>query len=198
MASMANDKQLGDLIRRAQQGDLAAIEALVRRYQEPVRAWVAAHCPPGGDGDEVAQRTFIAAIGRLADFQEGTSFRAWLFAIARFQLMTETTRLRRLADYQTRYGPDLLSRELERRAQQPDELAEARLHHLRECLAVVGEQGRQFIHGGFASLPEEVQQVTKYGRTNSRAYYTPLPGRWHESEHFNSIGSSPRRGRIMA
>jgi hypothetical protein len=39
----------------------------------------------------------------------------------------------------------LLSRELERRAQEPDETTAARLHYLRECLAAVGEQGRQFI-----------------------------------------------------
>lgn len=43
----------------------------------------------------------------------------------------------------------------------------------------------QIDHAGFDSLPEDVQQVTKYGRRNNRAYYTPLPGRWHESEHFN-------------
>jgi len=134
-----------ETVRRARQGERAAMEAIVRHYQGPVRAWVAAHCPPGGDGDEVAQRTFLAAFTRIAEFQEGTSFRAWLFAIARFQLMTEITRLRRLADYHTRYGRDLLSRELERRAQEPDETTAARLHYLRECLEAVGEAGRQLI-----------------------------------------------------
>ena len=134
-----------EIIRRARQGERAAMAAIVRRYQEPVRAWVAAHCPPGGDVDEVAQRTFLAAFTRIAEFKEGTAFGAWLFAIARFQLMTEITRLRRLADYHTRYGQDLLSRELERRAREPDEATAARLHYLRECLEVIGEQGRQFI-----------------------------------------------------
>jgi len=57
---------------------------------------VAAPCLPGRDVDEVAQRTFLAAFTRIAEFKEGTSFRACLFAIARFQLLTEITRLRRL------------------------------------------------------------------------------------------------------
>jgi len=140
-----DDSLRPDIIRRARQGERMALEAIVRRYQEPVRAWVAAHCPPGGDVDEVAQRTFVAAFTRIAEFQEGTNFGAWFFAIARFQLLTEITRLRRLADYRTRYGRDLLSRELERRAQEPDEATAARLHYLRECLEALGESGRQFI-----------------------------------------------------
>ena len=140
-----DDNLCPETIRRARQGERAALEAIVRRYQEPVRAWVAAHCPPGGDVDEVAQRTFIAALTRIAEFEEGTAFRAWLFAIARFQLLTEITRLRRLADYHTRYGRDLFSRELERRAQGPDESTAARLHYLRECLEAIGEAGRQLI-----------------------------------------------------
>src|SRR5438132_12235889 len=105
---MPDDALPSDLIRRALQGDLAAFEDIVRRFEGPVRGWVAAHCPPGGDCDEVAQKTFIAAFTRLGEFKEGTSFSAWLFTIARYQLMTEATRLRRLADYHTRYAPELL------------------------------------------------------------------------------------------
>ena len=145
MMDPTDDNLWPEIIRRARQGERAALEAIVRRYQEPVRAWMAAHCPPGGDVDEVAQRTFLAAFTRIAEFQEGTNFGAWLFAIARFQLLTETTRLRRLADYHTRFGRDLLSRELERRVQEPDETTAARLHYLRECLEAIAESGRQFI-----------------------------------------------------
>ena len=42
-------------------------------------------------------------------------------------LETEATRLRRVADYHARYGLDLLQRELERRGEEPPELAETRL-----------------------------------------------------------------------
>jgi len=165
MVDPTDDNLWPEIIRRARQGERAAMEAIVRRYQEPVRAWVAAHCPPGGDVDEVAQRTFVAAFTRIAEFQEGTNFGAWLFAIARFQLMTETTHLRRLADYRTRHGRDLLSRELERRAQEPDEVTATRLHYLRECLEALGEAGRQFITWRYTDeLPLE-EMAARSGRS---------------------------------
>ena len=84
--------------RDAQRGDLAAQEAVVRHHQGPVRAWIAAHCPVGADADDIAQRTFLAALEKIDMFEIGTRFRAWLFTIARYQVMTETSRLRRHAD----------------------------------------------------------------------------------------------------
>lgn len=154
-----------DIIRRARQGERAALEAVIRHYQGPVRAWVAAHCPPGGDADEVAQRTFLAAFTRITEFQEGTSFRAWLFTIARFQLLTEITRLRRLADYRTRYGRDLLSRELERRAQEPSEMTAARLRYLRECLEMIDEPRRRFIAWRYTDELPLQEMAARTGRS---------------------------------
>lgn len=43
----------------------------------------------------------------------------------------------------------------------------------------------QIDHAGFESLSENVQQLIRYRVGGHRAYYIPLPGRWHESEHFN-------------
>jgi len=160
-----DDNLWPEIIRRARQGERAALEAIVRRYQEPMRAWVAAHCPPGGDADEVAQRTFLAAFTRIAEFQEGTNFAAWLFAIARFQLLTEITRLRRLADYRTRYGRDLLSRELERRAQEPDETTAARLQYLRECLEMIDEPGRRLIDWRYSDGLPLQEMAARTGRS---------------------------------
>jgi len=95
--------------------------------------------------DEVAQRSFVAAFTGLDEFEAGTNFAAWLFAIARYQLKTELTRLRRVADYHARYAPDLLQRELERRASEPSELQQIQLDHLRTCLGTLGEHVRRFI-----------------------------------------------------
>ena len=132
-----------DVVTRAQAGERSAYEVIVRRYQRRVRAWAAAHCPPGADADEVAQRTFLATFTRLAEFQKGTNFTAWLFSIARFQLMTEATRLRRQADYHARFAPDLLARELERRANGPDEQTAHLLDHLGACLDRLTPRDRQ-------------------------------------------------------
>lgn len=162
---MPDDALPPDLIRRALEGNLAAFEDIVRRFEGPVRGWVATHCPPGGDCDEVAQKTFIAAFTRLGEFREGTSFSAWLFTIARYQLMTEATRLRRLADYHTRYAPELLDRELERRAAEPAGAVTSRLAHLQACLEALGEPSRRFIDWRYTEEISLQEMADRTGRS---------------------------------
>ncbi len=154
-----------DLVRRARAGDRVAFEAIVRRYQRRVRAWAAAHCPPGVDADEVAQRTFLAAYTRLAEFRDGTNLDAWLFAIARFQLMTEATRVRRQTDYHARFAPDLLARELDRRAAEPDDRTADLLAHLGGCLDRLTARDRQTLDWRYRDqLPVE-EMAARAGRS---------------------------------
>lgn len=137
--------ELEKSIYSSRNGNPAAFGAVVRRFERPLRAWLAAQAPPGVDVDEIAQRSFIAAFTRLSDYEAGTNFSAWLFTIARFQLRTETTRLRRVTDYHTRYAPDLLLMELEHRDHvTPDEVVE-RLDHLQVCLSKIDGDMRRFI-----------------------------------------------------
>ncbi|MCA9123593.1 MAG: sigma-70 family RNA polymerase sigma factor [Planctomycetaceae bacterium] len=140
-----DDAQLEDAICRTREGETSAFEAVVRRFETSLRAWLAGHVPPGIDVDEVAQRTFIAAYVRLSDYTPGTRFEAWLFTIAQFQLKTELTRLRRVADYHARYAPDLLQRELERRSCEPPEMFVDRLDRLQKCVNLLSEHLRRFI-----------------------------------------------------
>ena len=140
------EEALENSIRRARKGHPGSFEPVVRRFEKPLRGWLATQAPPGVDVDDIAQRSFIAAYNRLSDYEPGTNFSAWLFTIAKFQLRTETTRLRRVADYHTRYAPDLLLRELERREDDdtPEEIAK-RLDHLKTCLSKIDGNLRQFL-----------------------------------------------------
>lgn len=140
-----DNSQLEDAICRTREGETSAFEIVVRRFETSLRAWLAAHVPPGIDVDEVAQRTFVAAFTRLGDYAPGTRFDSWLFTIARYQLKTEATRLRRVADYHARYAPDLLQRELARRSSESPELVVDRLDHLKTCVDSLGEHLRRFI-----------------------------------------------------
>ena len=137
--------RIDQAIRRVRSGDTGAFEVVVRRFERPLRAWLAACAPPGVDVDDVAQQSFLAAFSRLDEYRTGTDLGAWLFTIARFQLKTEVTRLRRVADYHARYGLDLLQRELDRRSNERPELEEARLGHLRKCVETLGEHLTRFI-----------------------------------------------------
>lgn len=68
-----------------------------------------------------------------------------MFAIARFQLKSEVTRLRRVADYHARYTPDLLRRELDRRCEAGGIDEPNRLTHLKQCVDQLREHLRRFV-----------------------------------------------------
>lgn len=133
------------LVRRVRAGDSESFGELVRAFEWPVRAWITARCPAGADADEVAQLTFVEAFKNIGRYEPGTDFAAWLFTIARYQVMGELTRLRRLADYHERYFPHALALELERRAVGDEPLEDRRLGALRACLAALGEPARQLL-----------------------------------------------------
>ncbi|RMF37391.1 MAG: sigma-70 family RNA polymerase sigma factor [Planctomycetota bacterium] len=137
---------LDEQIEQVQAGNLDAFAEIVRLYERPIRAWLVSRCPPGGDADEVAQKTFVQAFKRIDDFAIGTDFRAWLFTIARYQLMAECTRLQRMADYHSRYAPHALNQELERRAAGDSDAQNPLLGHLRSCLEEMGEKPRQILN----------------------------------------------------
>ncbi len=56
---------IDEAIRRVRDGETAAFEVVVRRFERPLRAWLAVQAPPGVDVDEVAQRSFVTAFSRL-------------------------------------------------------------------------------------------------------------------------------------
>ncbi|MFG0266734.1 MAG: sigma-70 family RNA polymerase sigma factor [Rhodopirellula sp. JB055] len=145
MNSFPDDRRVTEALRRVLRGETSEFEVVLRRHERPLRAWLAAHVPMGIDADEIAQRSFVAAFSRLDEFELGTDFGAWLFTIARYQLMTEKTRLRRIADYHARYGPELLQRELDRRSEESPELWTTKIEHLEQCLESLGEHLCRFI-----------------------------------------------------
>ncbi|QDT07084.1 RNA polymerase sigma factor CnrH [Rubripirellula lacrimiformis] len=158
-----NDAELEQAIQLTQDGQTAAFEVVVRRFETPLRIWLAGHLPPGIDVDEVAQRTFVAAFSRLDEYTPETRFGAWLFTIARYQMKTELTRLRRVADYHARYAPDLLKRELQRRSSQPPEILSTRLDHLKQCLDGLGDHLCRYVRWRY---DEEISLEEMASRSN--------------------------------
>jgi RNA polymerase sigma-70 factor, ECF subfamily len=143
-------------VRRTMAGETMAFEAIVQQFERPLRVWLATQAPPAIDVDDIAQRTLIAAFSQLGKYQLGTNFAAWLFTIARFQLKSELTRLYRIADYHTRFAPELLQRELDRRSDSMPELQELRLTQLQRCVASLSEQESRFVVWRYdESLPLE-------------------------------------------
>lgn len=159
---MAEEIPPDALVRRIADGDVNAFTALIRQFEWPVRSWVASRCSPAGDSDDVAQRTFIEAFKNIGRYQPGTDFKAWLLTIARYQVMAECTRIRRLADYHERYVPHALALELERRVVETTPQAERRLELLKECVTTLSDKSRELLrlrYDGELSLEQISGQV---------------------------------------
>lgn len=164
MARDPADPEIDRCTRRVAAGDVAAFEPIVRRFQRPLRAWLAAQAPPGVDADEVAQRAFVEAFTRIADYRPATDFGAWLFTIAAFQLKTETTRRRRVADYHARIAPELFQRALDRH-ESPAEAWATRLDHLRACVAALAAPLRQFVAWRYDECLPLEEMAARSGRS---------------------------------
>jgi RNA polymerase sigma-70 factor, ECF subfamily len=69
-----------DLIARARTGDVAAYEAIVRRYQDVAIRTAHLICPET-DADDAVQDAFLKAYDALPRFREGSPIRPWLLRI---------------------------------------------------------------------------------------------------------------------
>ena len=131
-------------VRAVQSGERSSFRAIVERMLPVLRAYVAARTLPGMEVDDIVQRTFIEAYKSIGQYRLGTDFRAWLITIARYQSMMEATRLRRQADYHSRFIPVAVARMAERRLMD-EEGEDGRLPYLRECLAKIKRSARELI-----------------------------------------------------
>ena len=71
----------GDLVERAQQGDMIAYETLVLRYRGKVFALAYSVVGNPEDANDIAQETFVRAWRALGRFRGQSSFYTWLYRI---------------------------------------------------------------------------------------------------------------------
>lgn len=82
VASAMAEAEESVLVRRAQQGDLACYDELVRRFQERVYATIYHMTANHEDANDLAQETFIKGYQALQSFKGDSSFYTWLYRIA--------------------------------------------------------------------------------------------------------------------
>jgi RNA polymerase sigma-70 factor (ECF subfamily) len=81
----SGDGTAGDgdaLLQRAQEGDIAAFEALVEREQDKVYGLALRMTRSEADAAEIAQDTFFSAYQHLKDFRGQAAFGSWVHRIA--------------------------------------------------------------------------------------------------------------------
>lgn len=78
-----NSEQLDEnLVLRVQQGDKAAFDLLVIKYQHKIIQLVNRYVKDPSEAQDVAQETFIKAYRALGDFRGDSAFYTWLYRIA--------------------------------------------------------------------------------------------------------------------
>lgn len=70
------------LVRRARQGDFAAFEGLVSKYERRLYGLAVRMLRNRHDAEEVVQQTFLSVIEHLEGFREEAAFHTWLMRIA--------------------------------------------------------------------------------------------------------------------
>jgi RNA polymerase sigma-70 factor (ECF subfamily) len=70
------------LVKRARDGDLAAYDQLVQRYQERIYATIYHMTSNHEDANDLSQEAFIKAFQALRSFKGGSSFYTWVYRIA--------------------------------------------------------------------------------------------------------------------
>lgn len=67
---------------RVQEGDEAALAALMERWELPVKSVIARLIFNAAEAEELAQETFVRVWQQREKFRAGSEFRPWVFAIA--------------------------------------------------------------------------------------------------------------------
>jgi RNA polymerase sigma-70 factor (ECF subfamily) len=116
----------------------ALVQQLFVQHILPLRGYLLALTADFHRVDDLVQETFLAALQKAADFQEGTNFRAWIFALGRFRLLSA---VRDAGREPLSFEPDVIELLAE---SAPDFSAnEQRAQHLQPCMDRLAPQARR-------------------------------------------------------
>lgn len=142
---MDEDKEL---VARAQQGHEDGVVRLYRKYSTPIFRYVMCRLPSRESAEDVTSDVFLVCIQGLSRFQGNSSFRTWLYAIAR----------RKIADFwrQTYRLPevaidvvDLLIAQRNAPSHDEPEPEHKRVLDLQSVLAALSERDRRVLECRF-------------------------------------------------
>ena len=74
------------LVRRAQAGDRAALVALYRRYVGEIHGYLYNQTGSVADAEDLTSETFLRVVKAINTFEGRSTFRTWLYQVARYQL----------------------------------------------------------------------------------------------------------------
>jgi RNA polymerase sigma-70 factor (ECF subfamily) len=151
------------LVTAVQAGDIHSFDLLVERHLDAVHAFVALKLPVAHLVDEITHEAFVFAFRRIAEFTPGTSFRAWLRAIAANKIRAETERFAREERNRLAYAEQrALDEALAEPAGPPDS---RELDALQDCLHAIPGHSRQLLDLRYREEHPSEQIASRLGRS---------------------------------
>ena len=87
---------IGQLVRRAQQGDTSAVEALYQRYAQSVYRYIYYRVSSTADAEDLTAEVFVKMVEGLPAYRfTGAPFEAWLYRIAAARVIDHRRRSKR-------------------------------------------------------------------------------------------------------
>lgn len=134
-----------DAVRAVLGGDREAYGHLVRRYHRRLYYYVVSKIVDDAEAEDVVQRVFVTAYGRLKDFDASRPLLSWLRGIALNHCRNELKSASRQARLKDRLFD---ARRLELQAawiEEPEEAGEARVLALRKCVKTLSDEERRAV-----------------------------------------------------
>jgi RNA polymerase sigma-70 factor (ECF subfamily) len=169
------------LVQRARQGELAAYDELVRRYQERIYATVYHMTSNHEDANDLAQEAFIKGYQALKSFKGGSSFYTWVYRIAVNKTINFLKQRKNKAqmslddlDFNAEHDPDLVALISEKTPRREINLAELQ-EKLNTAMQKLSEPHRLVVtlHDVQGMSHEEIAKVMdcNIGTVRSRLFY---------------------------
>jgi len=180
-AVTSNRAEEDALVHRAQKGDLAAYDDLVRRYQERIYATLYHMTSNHEDANDLAQEAFIKAFTAIKSFKGGSSFYTWVYRIAVNKTINFLKqRKNRFAmslndlDFDAEKDPDLVALISDKTPRRDAALSELQ-KKLNEAMAKLSDQHRLVValHDVQGLAHEEIAEIMEcnVGTVRSRLFY---------------------------
>src|SRR6201996_439966 len=170
-----------DLVKQAREGDLAAYDELIKRYQERIYATVYHMTSNHEDANDLAQESFIKAYSALKSFKGGSSFYTWLYRIAvnkTINFLKQRRNKHHLSlndlDFNAEHDPDLVALISDKTPHRDINLSELQ-KKLNEALLKLSEPHRMVVvlHDVQGVSHEEIAEIMgcNIGTVRSRLFY---------------------------
>jgi RNA polymerase sigma-70 factor (ECF subfamily) len=180
-AGSINRAEEAGIVRRAQRGDLAAYDELVRRYQERIYATVYHMTSNHEDANDLAQESFIKGFQALNSFKGGSSFYTWLYRIAVNKTINFLKQRKNRAamslndlDFNAENDPDLVALISDKTPRRDAALSELQ-KKLNEAMQKLSEPHRLVVtlHDVQGLAHEEIAEIMEcnVGTVRSRLFY---------------------------